>query len=99
MLQRPNRVLVLVLLTENHQMVNEGRFETLANEGCYFLHILEKGHRLHCSNRILQAPFSMAKDFVYFHQFGLHNFQPGLTFEDKEGGMLNKVIIIGTDKG
>src|SRR5215467_1934675 len=99
MLQRSNGVLVLVLFTENHQVVHESRFETLANEGCYFLHILEKGHRLHCSNCILQAPFSMAKDFVYFQQFGLHNCQPGFTFEYEGCGMLDKVIIVGTNKG
>src|SRR5215467_4948745 len=83
-----------IILTEYHQMVNEGTFETLTNEHGNFPVIGKRVEGLNGFTGILETGLPITKDGIFLGQFGFDKFAPLLTLQEVRGRKLDKAVIV-----
>src|SRR5215471_11311485 len=83
-----------IILTEYHQMVNEGTFETLTNEHGNFPVIGKSVEGLNGSTGILETGLPITKDCILLSQFGVDKFEPLLTLQEVRGRKLDKAVVV-----
>src|SRR5262245_14033750 len=85
---------IAIIFPQDHQMVNEGTFETLTNEHSNFPIISKRTQWLNCSTRILEAGLPITKNRVLLGQFCFDKPEPLLALQQVWGRILDKAVIV-----